>query len=95
MTSPAEAHSPVKLYLVIYVALLTLLGATVAVAFINLGTWNIVVALIIATIKALLVILFFMHVKDSEHLIWVFAAVGFLWMTFMYAGIFGDYLTRS
>jgi len=50
-------------YIAIGTILLVLTITTAAVAFVNLGPFNPVVALLIATIKATLVILFFMHVK--------------------------------
>jgi cytochrome c oxidase subunit IV len=95
MSEHVSESKAIRLYIAVYVALLVLLGATVGVAFINLGEFNIVIALIIAVIKALLFILFFMHVKDNNKLIWIFAGVGFLWMLFLYGGIFGDVFTRS
>ncbi len=52
-----------KLYLGIWITLLCLTVITAGVAFIDLGRLNTVVALVIATFKALLVVLFFMHVK--------------------------------
>ena len=52
------------------VALLFLSGLTAGIAFVDLGPLNTIVALVIATVKALLVVLIFMHVKyTSEKLI--------------------------
>ena len=90
----SSSSTVVKTYLKVYSALIFLLALTVCVAYINLGAYNIVAALIIAVIKAFLVIAFFMHVKDSERLIWIFAGTGFLWTLYMFGGIFGDVLTR-
>ncbi len=57
---------PVRTYLLVFTALLILTGVTVAVAFHHLGDpWNDVVAIAIAITKATLVVLFFMHVKNS------------------------------
>ena len=55
-----------KFYYTIWIALLGLTGITAAVAFVDLGPFNVVVALVIATVKALLVVLFFMHVKYTS-----------------------------
>jgi K+ transporter len=44
--------------------------------------------------KAVLVILFFMHVKDASRVTWVFCGCSFLWLAIMLALTFGDYLTR-
>ena len=45
-------------------------------------------------IKAVLVILFFMHVRDASRVTWIFCAAGFLFLTIMLVLTFGDYLTR-
>lgn len=60
--SEKEIHvTPLGIYLGTGGALLALTAITVLVSRINLGGWNVVVALGIATIKASLVALFFMH----------------------------------
>jgi cytochrome c oxidase subunit 4 len=56
---------------------------------------NTPIALLIATIKAVLVILFFMHVIHSTHLTWVVILASFLWLAVMFVLTFADYLTRS
>ena len=55
---------------------------------------NLIVAMIIAVIKAALVVLFFMNVKNSSKLTWLWAAIGFIWL-FLMAGIFLDYQSRA
>jgi cytochrome c oxidase subunit 4 len=71
----------VKLYAWIFGALLVLTLSTAGVAFIDLGgNLNTIVALTIAIIKASLVILFFMHVRYSSRLTWVFVGAGFFWL---------------
>jgi cytochrome c oxidase subunit 4 len=55
-----------KLYYAIWIALLVLTGVTAGVAFIDLGPFNTIVALTIATLKAVLVVLFFMHLKYDK-----------------------------
>jgi len=58
-----------KLYYGIWILLLILTGVTAGVATIDLGRFNTVVALFIASVKAAIVVLFFMHVKyTSERL---------------------------
>jgi len=52
---------PLRIYLAVGAALLILTGVTVTVSLIPLGGWNVVVALTVAAIKALLVAFFFMH----------------------------------
>jgi cytochrome c oxidase subunit IV len=83
-------------YLLIGIALLVLTATTVGAAFINLGAFNPVVALLIATIKATLVVLFFMHVKGaSEKLTGAVVVSGFFFLAILLSLSLADYLTRS
>ncbi|HZH32655.1 MAG TPA: cytochrome C oxidase subunit IV family protein [Pyrinomonadaceae bacterium] len=86
-----------KLYFVIFGALMVLTVLTVWVANIDLGSekLNTVVALAIATTKAVLVVLYFMHVRYSSRLTWVVVAGGFLWLVIMVGLTMSDYLTRG
>ena len=74
--------------------LIVLTGVTVAAAFVNLGPFNPVVALLIATIKATLVILFFMHVKGSSGLTKVFVIAGLAWLSILMGITLIEYHTR-
>ena len=86
----------VKPYAVIFIALVALTLTTTGVAFIDLGgNLNVIVALTIAVVKALLVILFFMHVRYSDRLTWIFVGAGFFWLAIMMALTLGDFLTRG
>jgi cytochrome c oxidase subunit 4 len=92
------AHDPKRnliTYIVVFVSLLVLTLATVLVAEINLGALNDVVALGIAVTKATLVILFFMHVKDSTRLTALTAMGGFLWLAILIGLTMADYLSRG
>jgi cytochrome c oxidase subunit IV len=83
-------------YIAIGVVLLILTVTTAGVAFINLGPYNPVVALLIATIKASLVVLFFMHVKGaSEKLTAAVVVSGFFFLLILIALSLADFLTRS
>ena len=83
-------------YLAIGAALLVLTATTVAAAFVNLGPFNPVIALLIATIKATLVIIFFMHVKGaSEKLTGAIVVSGFFFLAILIALSLADYMTRS
>ena len=83
-------------YLAIGATLLVLTATTVFAAFINLGPFNPVVALLIATIKATLVVLFFMHVKGaSEKLTAAVVVSGFFFLAILLALSLADYMTRS
>jgi cytochrome c oxidase subunit 4 len=85
-----------KLYYVIFGSLMVLTVLTVIVARIDLGHGlNDVVALTIAVAKALLVVLYFMHVRYSSRLTWVFVAAGFFWLGIMIVLTLSDYLTRG
>ncbi|MEW5979157.1 MAG: cytochrome C oxidase subunit IV family protein [Acidobacteriota bacterium] len=86
---------PVKIYLVIFGALMVLTALTVAVASFDLGPMNAVVMLTIALVKAFLVILFFMHVKYSDTLTKLVIAGGFIWFLILIAITLSDYLSRS
>ena len=78
------------------IGLLVLTAVTVKAAFIDLGPWNPVVALLIATIKAVLVVLFFMHVKGaSEKLTAAVVVSGFFFLGILLALSLADYMTRS
>jgi cytochrome c oxidase subunit 4 len=86
-----------KMYFAIFGALMVLTIITVAAANIDLGSekLNTIVALAIAVTKAMLVILFFMHVRYSSRLTWVVVAGGFLWLFIMVALTMSDYLSRD
>jgi cytochrome c oxidase subunit 4 len=83
-------------YIAIGLILLVLTATTVGAAFVNLGPFNPVVALLIATIKATVVVLFFMHVKGaSEKLTGVVVVAGFFFLAILLSLSLADYLTRS
>ena len=90
-----HAHPTPGLYVVIISILFALTFATYAIAFVDLGIWNPVVALTIAVIKAVLVILFFMHVRYSSRLTKVTVGAGFFWLLIMITLSLSDYLSRS
>lgn len=91
----SEPVVSVRTYAVVFLALLVLTAVTTTIAFVDLGgAWNNAVALTIAVAKALLVILYFMHVRYSDKLTWVFAAAGFFWLLILIGGTMDDVLTR-
>jgi cytochrome c oxidase subunit 4 len=85
----------VTLYLAIFAALMVLTAITVAVAFVDLGAMNTMVALGVAVLKATLVILFFMHVKYSSRLTWLVVASGFFFLLIMVAFTMSDIVSRG
>ncbi|MDQ3248732.1 MAG: cytochrome C oxidase subunit IV family protein [Chloroflexota bacterium] len=84
-----------RLYYMIFAALLGLLALTVLVAYLNLGAWSPLVAMLIASVKALLVVLYFMHVRYNNRLTWVFAGAGFVWLALLLVLTMSDYLSRN
>jgi cytochrome c oxidase subunit 4 len=91
-----SAHiSPISSYVKIFAALMVLTVVTVAAAFVNMGALNNVVAMGIALLKAVLVILFFMHVKYSSKLIGLIVASSGLWLLIMFLITLTDYWTRG
>ena len=85
-----------KTYIVVWVALMALMILTAGLSRINLGEWSTLIALVIAVIKALLVILFFMHVRyENQKIAWIVVIAGFFWLGILMALSMTDYLTRG
>jgi len=92
--SPQSHLVPVSLYVAIWATLMVCTGLTVFAASIDLGIFNIVVALLIATLKGTLVVLFFMHLKYSTKLTMVTVIAALFWLLIMFSLTLTDYLTR-
>ena len=89
-------HVPsLKLYFTVFGILMVGTALTVLVAFYDLGPLNNVMMLTIAIVKALFVVLYFMHVRWSSRLTWVVAASGFFWLLIMFTFTMTDYLSRG
>lgn len=86
---------PKKTYLLIFVLLLALTGITIRVAFVDMGRGNTILALTIAMLKALLVVLYFMHVRYSSQLTRLVIAGGVFWLLILIAITMSDYLSRG
>ena len=86
---------PKSTYYLIFLALMVGTALTVAVSFMDLGPMNNVIMLTIAVVKATLVVLFFMHVKYSNHLTWAVIAGGVFWLLILLTLTMNDYLTRA
>lgn len=97
----AEEHKsedhivPVGTYVVIFLSLLVLTGTTYLAATIDLGDLNIVVALLIACVKASLVAFFFMHLKYSHKVMRLVLFGSVFWLLILIALSMNDYLTRG
>ena len=95
--SKAEAHAvhgPGR-YFVIWGILLGFTVLTVVTGRMDLGSANLPIAISIATIKATLVVLFFMHLSDSHGANRLVFVVSILFVLVLMLGVFGDLLTRN
>jgi cytochrome c oxidase subunit 4 len=95
-----HAHSehhivPKSVYFAVFAALIVLTWVTALVSTVDLGRWNIFVALAIAIFKASLVILFFMHVKYSTKLTKMIVLGGLFWLILLLFLTMADFWTRS
>jgi len=86
---------PIQVYIFNAAALAILMFMTIAAAYVDLGSANVAVALIIAVIKAVLIVLFFMNVKYSSKLTWIFVAGAFFWLFILIGMFMPDYLARD
>ena len=84
-----------KIYVVILLALLLGTYLTVSAALRDFGPWNIVIALTIATSKAILVVLYFMHVRYSSRRTQLVVVAGVFWLAVMLFLTLSDYFTRA
>ena len=87
--------SPKSTYYAVFAALMVGTAITVAVAFVNLGSFNFPVAIGIAITKATLVILFFMHAKYSSKLTKLFVGTAFFFLLILLTLTMTDYLSRG
>lgn len=79
----------------VFVTLIVLTVITVAVSRVDFGVLNIVVAMVIASIKALTVALFFMHLKFEDKLTWLYAFFPILLLFTLIGGVFTDNPSRA
>ena len=91
-----ERIIPTRDYIVVCVVLVLLTFLTVGLSFWHVPpAWHVVMGLLIATCKASLVVLFFMHALVSPRLIWAVIAVSCLWVGILIALTLVDYFTRG
>ncbi len=92
----SEPVVSVRAYLWVWFTLIILTVTTTGVAFVDLGAeWNSVAALAIASAKAILVVAYFMHLRYSGKLTWVFAGAGLFWLLLLVGGTLDDVVTRQ
>ncbi len=84
-----------KTYIMVFATLLVFTGITVGAAFIDLGVLNPIVALAIACFKAVIVILFFMHVKYQSKLVKMTVGAGFFTFIVLITMTLTDYMSRA
>ena len=87
--------APKSMYIGVWLALIVGTVLTYLAALVDLGALNNVVMLLIACTKATLVILFFMHVRYSSRLTWLFVGAGFFWLLILLTLTMTDPLARS
>jgi cytochrome c oxidase subunit 4 len=98
MTEHAAPHDhvvPLAVYFGVFLALLAFTGITTVVAFVDLGRFNVAVALTIAVVKASLVLLYFMHLRYTSRLTLVFVGIGFFWLGTMIVLTMSDIMSRG
>jgi len=91
----SEHIVPRRIYVAVFLVLLCLTAITVAASRIDLGPMNAVVALTIAVTKAVLVVLFFMHLKYSSRLTWLVLGSGIVWLAILIGITLCDYRSRE
>jgi cytochrome c oxidase subunit IV len=84
-----------KVYGVIFGLLLIFTATTVGASYLELGVFNAIVALAIAVIKAVLVVLFFMHVRYSSKLTKLTVAAGVFTFIVLITMTMTDYMSRA
>jgi cytochrome c oxidase subunit 4 len=85
-----------KVYVFAWAALMVLTVVTAAVSRVDLGAWSGAVALLIASSKAVVVVLFFMHVRyEGQKQIWVVILAGVFWLGLLLVLSMSDYVTRG
>ena len=91
----AEHIVPKRTYIFVWIALMILTVLTATVSTINLGQFSGPVALAIASIKALLVAMFFMHLRWSGSMMRIVVCAAIFWLAIMISLTLGDILTRG
>jgi cytochrome c oxidase subunit IV len=92
---PLPHTTPVKRYLWVLAALLSLLALSAGTAFLKLGTFNTVLNLAISVIKTLLVMTVFMHETGARNLTRLTSLLGFVWLAMLIGLALVDFLTRA
>lgn len=79
------------IYILVWLGLMILTGVTIAVSGINFGNLTITTALVIASVKAFLVLNIFMHLKVEQKVFRIFAMVAGIFLLISLILLFSDY----
>jgi len=90
-------HEPmsVRTNLLVFLALLVLLVATMGAAYLPLGQFHLATAMAIAAAKAVLIGLFFMHLIHSHRVTWIVSTASLLWLAIFLGLTLSDYVSRG
>jgi cytochrome c oxidase subunit 4 len=92
----AERMIAPRTYVIVCVLLVLLTILTVALSFLHLPqVWHVVIGLLIGAVKAVLVLLFFMHVIVAPRLTWIVIVVMTFWLGILFVLTLNDYFTRE
>jgi cytochrome c oxidase subunit 4 len=89
------AHPTVRLYIQVFVALMVALALAIAVGYLVGGWTGTILSFSIGIFKAVLILLYFMHVRYGTRLTWIFAGASFLWLGILLVMTLNDYMTRQ
>jgi cytochrome c oxidase subunit 4 len=100
MSENVQSHShshvlPVRTYYIVFTALMVGLVATVVGAYLPLGDFHLATAMTIAIAKAVLIVLYFMHLRYSNKLTAICAVASFIWLAILICFVMNDYLSRD
>jgi cytochrome c oxidase subunit IV len=84
-----------RIYIWTCIALLALLVLTWSIAYVNLGPFNLILALGVSITKAIVIALFFMHIKGSSRILHLAAVAGVMWLLILISLTLSDYSTRG
>jgi cytochrome c oxidase subunit IV len=84
-----------RIYIIVWGLLLILTGVTLGVSYLHLGMMNATVALLVASVKAALVALYFMHLRFENRLVWAFAMVPLFFLALIILGTLADTMFRT
>lgn len=84
-----------RLNLMLFAVLMLLLLATVGASYLPIGRLHLPLAMTIASVKAALILTYFMHLRYSTHLVRVFASAAFVWLAILILLTLNDYASRD